>query len=87
MEAQRGADKSVTNGKGLSLLYVSERQGGYRKIVRTNKISIVMEYLSDGWREDIEDAIEDANGIMLSEYGAGIREGLRQALKIIENHI
>ena len=46
-----------------------------------------MEYLSDGWREDIEDAIEDANGIMSSEYGAGVREGLRQALKIIENHI
>ena len=46
-----------------------------------------MEYISDGWCEEIEAAIDDAQGIMSSEYRAGVRDGLREALKIIENHI
>lgn len=46
-----------------------------------------MDFISDGWREEIEEAIVDAQGIMSSGYRAGVIDGLREALKIIENHI
>lgn len=47
-----------------------------------------MDFISDGWREEIEDAIENAPIMMSgSAYTAGFKDGLKKALEILENHI
>jgi len=47
-----------------------------------------MDFISDGWREEIEEAIENAP-IRMSGYAytEGFQAGLKKALEIIENHI
>ncbi len=47
-----------------------------------------MDFISDGWREEIEEAIENAP-IMMSGYAFtdGFKAGLKKALEILENHI
>lgn len=47
-----------------------------------------MDFISDGWREEIEEAIENAPICMSgSAYTEGFKAGLKKALEIIENHI
>lgn len=47
-----------------------------------------MDFISDGWREEIEDAIENVPIMMSgSAYTEGFKDGLKKALEIIENHI
>ena len=47
-----------------------------------------MESLSDGWREEIEEAIENIPVYMSGNaYPAGIVDGLKKAIEIIERHI
>lgn len=47
-----------------------------------------MDFISDGWREEIEDAIENVPIMMSgSAYTDGFKAGLKRALEILENHI
>lgn len=47
-----------------------------------------MESISDGWREEIEEAIENAPILMSgTAYTIGYKDGLKKALEIIEGHI
>lgn len=47
-----------------------------------------MDFISDGWREEIEDAIENVPIWMSgSAYTDGFKAGLKRALEILENHI
>ena len=47
-----------------------------------------MEFISDGWREEIEEAIENAPTPMSGEaYKNGFINGLKKALEILEDHI
>lgn len=47
-----------------------------------------MDFISDGWREEIEEAIENAPIMMSgSAYTSGFKDGLKKALEILENHI
>lgn len=47
-----------------------------------------MDFISDGWREEIEDAIENVPIMMSgSAYTDGFKAGLEKAREIIENHI
>lgn len=47
-----------------------------------------MDFISDGWREEIEETIENAPIMMSgSAYTDGFKDGLKKALEIIENHI
>lgn len=47
-----------------------------------------MDFISDGWREEIEEAIENAPIMMSgSAYTEGFKAGLKKALEILENHI
>ena len=47
-----------------------------------------MEYLSDGWREDIEEAIANVPIWMSGNiYTEGFKAGLKKAIEILENYI
>lgn len=47
-----------------------------------------MDFISDGWREEIEEAIGNVPIMMSgSAYTDGFKDGLKKALEIIENHI
>ena len=47
-----------------------------------------MDFISDGWREEIEETIENAPIRMSgSAYTDGFKAGLKKALEILENHI
>lgn len=48
-----------------------------------------MDFISDGWREEIELAIENAPIMMCGSdyYAEGFKAGLKKALEIIEGHI
>lgn len=47
-----------------------------------------MDFISDGWREEIEEAIENAPIWMSgSAYTDGFKAGLKKALEIVENYI
>ena len=47
-----------------------------------------MDFISDGWREEIEEAIENVPIMMSgSSYTEGFVAGLKKAIEILENHI
>ena len=47
-----------------------------------------MTTISDGWREELQNAIENAPILMSgSAYSVGYVDGLRKSIEIIENHI
>lgn len=47
-----------------------------------------MDLISDGWREEIEEAIENLPYMMSGNaYTEGFKAGLKRAIEILENHI
>ena len=47
-----------------------------------------METLSDGWREEIQEMIDNLPIMMSgSAYNEGYTAGLKKAIEIIENHL
>lgn len=47
-----------------------------------------MEIISDGWREEIEEAIENAPIWMSGNaYTSGFKAGLKNALEILKSHV
>lgn len=44
-----------------------------------------MEYLSDGWKEELEELIDNFHSMSGGEDW--YRQGVKDAIKVIENHI